>query len=84
MSTATLEKTKKINLIDIPLDINFDDRETVADIAEFEDILVHPEKYKSYETAGDWGCYEIDKLFHSINIASPNEKNLQPFSAQFL
>ena len=53
MSTATLEKTKKINLIDIPLDINFDDRETVADIAEFEDILAHPEKYKSYETAGE-------------------------------
>ena len=30
-----------------------DDRETLEDIAEFEDILAHPERHKGYSTAGE-------------------------------
>ena len=30
-----------------------DDRETPEDIAEFEDILAHPERHKGYSTAGE-------------------------------
>ena len=42
MSAQTLEK----------LDYDYE-QETLEDIAEFEDILAHPEKHKGYNTAAD-------------------------------
>lgn len=48
MSIDTLEKGNTV----LESQAGFDD-ETFDDIAEFEDILAHPERHKGYMTAGD-------------------------------
>ncbi|MBQ7068066.1 MAG: hypothetical protein IJM82_02740 [Synergistaceae bacterium] len=52
MSTATLEKTKKINDIDFDEDEDYLTPQEAWDEvkAECDDIIAHPEKYKFYDS----------------------------------
>ncbi|MBQ7216401.1 MAG: hypothetical protein IJS39_10515 [Synergistaceae bacterium] len=51
MNVTTLERGNTALEIPCGLDDEFYDRETSEDIAEFEDILAHPERHKGYSTA---------------------------------
>ena len=49
MSTATLERGNTV----LDDELLYDNAETFDDIAEFEDILAHPERHKGYTSAGE-------------------------------
>ena len=53
MYVRTLEKDNATLEIPYRFDDEFYDRETSEDIAEFEDILTHPDRHKGYSTAGE-------------------------------
>lgn len=53
MSINTLEKGNTVLEAPAGFDDEFLCDETFDDIAEFEDILAHPERHKGYMTAGD-------------------------------
>ena len=49
MNVSTLKRSSAA----LKISSRLDDRETSDDIAEFEDILAHPERHKGYSTAGE-------------------------------
>ena len=53
MNMRTLERGNTVLEVPAELDDDFSGCETLEDIAEFEDILAHPERHKGYSTAGE-------------------------------
>ena len=53
MNIRTLERGNTVLEVPADLDDDFLSRETSDDIAEFEDILAHPERHKGCRTAGE-------------------------------